>query len=163
MLLAAEAALMTGQAGATSAVQPAATSTTEAQRPADVRTVEPDLTWAQKHSKGGIPWGLAEAKKTGKRTLVPNATTPTNLTYANPDGTLTSEVTTGPERIERDGKWVDVDATLTTTADGGVRAKAHPEGLTLAARGAALPHAHCGRPRMRPDVTWSPWAVARRR
>ncbi|MFJ6694532.1 DNRLRE domain-containing protein [Streptomyces sp. NPDC091272] len=96
-----------------------------------------DLAWAQKHSKRGIPWALAEAKSSGSRTLVPDETTPTNLTYANPDGSLTSEVTAGPERMWRDGRWVEVDATLTTTADGGVQAKAHPEGLTLAAGGGA--------------------------
>ncbi|MBO0513037.1 DNRLRE domain-containing protein [Streptomyces beijiangensis] len=82
-----------------------------------------------------MPWALAEAKRTGKKTLAPDETTPTSLTFANPDGTLASEVTAGPERMERDGKWIDVDATLTTTADGGVQAKAHPQGLTLASGG----------------------------
>ncbi|WP_050506934.1 DNRLRE domain-containing protein [Streptomyces rimosus] len=91
--------------------------------------------WATKHSKGGIPWALAEARKTQKKTLVPNETTPTSLTYANPDGSLTAEVTAGPERIEKDGKWVDVDATFITAADGTVKAKAHPTGLRLAAGG----------------------------
>ncbi|MBP0457978.1 DNRLRE domain-containing protein [Streptomyces montanisoli] len=91
--------------------------------------------WATEHSKAGIPWALARAKKTGKKILVPNETTPTNLTYANPNGSLTSEITAGPERIEKDGKWIAVDATLHTAADGTIKAKAHPNDLTLAKGG----------------------------
>ncbi|MFI9781265.1 DNRLRE domain-containing protein [Streptomyces sp. NPDC051956] len=137
MLLAADVTLTAGQTATAEAGRPTASAGREAQAeqpPAqDIRAS--DLAWAAQHSKGGIPWALAEAKKTGEKTLAPDETTPTNLTYANPDGTLTSEVTAGPERMERDGKWVDVDATLTTTADGGVQAKAHPQGLTLASGG----------------------------
>ncbi|MCX4722439.1 DNRLRE domain-containing protein [Streptomyces sp. NBC_01306] len=136
LLLAADLTLATGRTAAAEP-RPAAVvgSHPQAEQPSAAEVREADLAWAQKHSRGGIAWALAEAKKTGKKTLAPDETTPTNLTYANPDGTLTSEVTTGPERMERDGKWVDVDATLTTTADGGVQAKAHPEGLTLAPGG----------------------------
>ncbi|MDQ8704866.1 DNRLRE domain-containing protein [Streptomyces sp. LHD-70] len=41
-------------------------------------------------------------------------------------------MTAGPERIERGGKWVPVDASFHKTDDGKVKAKAHPTGLTLA-------------------------------
>lgn len=44
-------------------------------------------------------------------------------------------MTAGPERIEKDGKWVDVDAGFHKEADGTVRAKAHPTGLRLAEGG----------------------------
>ncbi|MEU6762941.1 DNRLRE domain-containing protein [Streptomyces sp. NPDC046853] len=130
-MLTAQAVLLTGQAGASTPGEPTA-ATAGAQRSTAAEADESGAAWAQKHSKGGIPWALAEAKKTGKKTLVPNETTPTSLTYANPDGTLTAEVTAGPERIEKDGKWVDVDATFHKAADGSVRAKAHPTGLELA-------------------------------
>ncbi|MFJ5289442.1 DNRLRE domain-containing protein [Streptomyces sp. NPDC088348] len=138
LLLATDIALTTGQAAATEPTT-AVGRGAPAEQPSAAEIREADLAWATKHSRGGIPWALAEAKKSGQKVLAPNETTPTNLTYANPDGTLTSEVTAGPERMERDGKWVDVDATLTTTADGGVQAKAHPEGLTLAPGGGAPP------------------------
>ncbi|WP_275466856.1 DNRLRE domain-containing protein [Streptomyces noursei] len=110
-------------------------SSTSANQPSKAEIDKAGQIWATKHSKGGIPWALAEAKQTQKKTLVPNETTPTSLTYANPDGSLTAEVTAGPERIEQDGKWVDVDATLHKAADGTVKAKAHPTGLRLAAGG----------------------------
>ncbi|MFF5090418.1 DNRLRE domain-containing protein [Streptomyces niveus] len=132
----AQAVLIAGASVPTSAAPPTEPGAPKAaQQPSEGEIRASDLSWAQKHSKGGIPWALAEAAKAGKRVLVPDETTPTNLTYANTDGTLTSEFTAGPERMEREGKWVDVDATLATTADGGVRAKAHPAGLTLAAGG----------------------------
>ncbi|WP_326671551.1 DNRLRE domain-containing protein [Streptomyces sp. NBC_01257] len=118
--------------GASAAESPR--STAAAIRPAAEDIEASDLAWAARHSRGGIPWALAEAARTGRKTLVPDETTPTSLTYANPDGTLTSEVTTGPERMQRDGKWIDVDATLTETG-GMVAAKAHPEGLRLAPGG----------------------------
>lgn len=94
-----------------------------------------DFAWAAKHSKGGIPWALAKAKRTGKRVLVPDETTATTLTHANPDGSLISDVNSGPMRMLRGGKWVDVDATLTTNADGQVVSRVHPAGLRLAPGG----------------------------
>lgn len=132
LLLAADALLMSGQAGAAVEAEPAAATADAVAQPSAAEIYASDLAWAQKHSKGGIPWALAEAEKSGRTTLVPDETTPTNLTYAHPDGTLTSEVSAGPERMLQDGAWVDVDATLTTTETGGIEAKAHPEGLTLA-------------------------------
>ncbi|MGW6454887.1 DNRLRE domain-containing protein [Streptomyces sp. NPDC055078] len=106
-----------------------------AQQPSEADVREADFAWAAQHSKGGIPWALTRAKKTGKRTLVPDETTATSITYANPDGTLTSDLAAGPARIQRDGRWVDVDARLTTAADGSVKAKAHPNGLELSGGG----------------------------
>ncbi len=56
----------------------------------------------------------------------------TTRTWVNPDGSLTSEQSLGPVRMQRDGQWIPVDFTLARTADGGVAAKAHPVGLRLA-------------------------------
>ncbi|MGW5675723.1 DNRLRE domain-containing protein [Streptomyces sp. NPDC003860] len=103
--------------------------------PSEADVQKSDLAWATKHSKGGVPWAIAQAKQTGKKVLVPNETTATTLTHANPDGSLTSELTAGPARMQQDGKWVAVDATLTRSADGKVSSKAHPGGLRLAGGG----------------------------
>ncbi|MFI1226790.1 MULTISPECIES: DNRLRE domain-containing protein [unclassified Streptomyces] len=113
------------------------TASATADQPSEAAAEKSALAWATKHSKAGIPWALAEAKRTGKKTLAPNETTANSLTYANPDGTLTTESTLGPERIERDGTWVDVDATL-QSAGGRVKAKAHPNNLTVSG-GAGTP------------------------
>lgn len=107
----------------------------KAPQPSAADIARADLAWAAKHSKGGIPWALAKAKRAGKRVLVPNETTATTLTHANPDGSLTSDVNSGPMRMQRGGKWVNVDATLTTNADGQVVSRAHPAGLRLAPGG----------------------------
>jgi hypothetical protein len=112
--------------GATPAIAP---------KPSEADVSEADFAWAAQHSKGGIPWALTRAKNAGKKTLVPDETTATSITYANPDGTLTSDLAAGPARMQRQGRWVDVDARLTTAADGSVKAKAHPNGLELSGGG----------------------------
>ncbi|RRQ87901.1 hypothetical protein CQW44_07765 [Streptomyces griseofuscus] len=58
--------------------------------------------------------------------------TETDTVFANPDGTLTRESAAAPVRMVKDGRWVDVDVDFERAADGGVVAKAHPEGLRLA-------------------------------
>ncbi|MFF3646953.1 DNRLRE domain-containing protein [Streptomyces sp. NPDC002564] len=63
--------------------------------------------------------------------------TETATTWANPDGTLTTTLSAGPVRMVRDGKWVDVDATLAHQPDGSIAAKAHPQDLRLAGAGGA--------------------------
>ncbi|MEV8311955.1 DNRLRE domain-containing protein [Streptomyces flavidovirens] len=106
--------------------------TTSAKPPSEEEIREADLAWAAKHSVNGIPAALAKAKKTGKRVLVTDETTPTTLTYALPNGSLETELTAGPERMQdKSGNWVTVDGTLTKAKDGQVRPKAHPEGLKL--------------------------------
>ncbi|MFC9035122.1 DNRLRE domain-containing protein [Streptomyces arboris] len=62
-------------------------------------------------------------------------TTATSHTVANADGTLTTELTSGPERVWRKGKWRKVDVTLTKDPDGTIRSKEHPHGLHLAGKG----------------------------
>ncbi|MEU5161257.1 DNRLRE domain-containing protein [Streptomyces sp. NPDC020875] len=117
-------------AGATPSTPKAPSANASPPTEADLR--EADLAWATRHSKGGIPWALAEAKRTGKKTVVPDETTPTTLTHALPNGSLTTELTAGPARILSGGRWVAVDATLTKDANGQVKSKAHPGGLKLA-------------------------------
>ncbi|WP_438268001.1 DNRLRE domain-containing protein [Kitasatospora purpeofusca] len=81
----------------------------------------------------------AAAQKTGKRVEAVSERDETSTTWANPDGTLTTELSAGPVRFLRDGKWADVDLTLKTAADGSVAPAAHPNGLKLAGAGGKRP------------------------
>jgi RHS repeat-associated protein len=65
------------------------------------------------------------------RVLVASATTESSLTWANPDGTMLAEMAAGPERIQRDGRWIDIDTDLRRDPDGVVRAGAHPADLDV--------------------------------
>ncbi|MGA5873871.1 DNRLRE domain-containing protein [Streptomyces cinereoruber] len=134
LLLIAEAAFV---AGGTAVAAPDGTEavSSRAPQPSAEEVLASDMAWAAQHAKGSKAWAVLEAKKTGRKVVVTDETTPTAYTVANPDGTLTTELTTGPERIWRDGAWRKVDATLAPTADGSVTAKSHPKGLRLAGRG----------------------------
>ncbi|WP_370021698.1 DNRLRE domain-containing protein [Planotetraspora sp. GP83] len=63
------------------------------------------------------------ARLQGSRVLVTGETTETSLTYANANGTFTTETASGPERIQQDGAWTPVDTRL-TEADGVLKPKA---------------------------------------
>ncbi|MEU4263187.1 DNRLRE domain-containing protein [Streptomyces sp. NPDC025273] len=93
------------------------------------------MAWAAAHAKGSKAWAILEAKKIGKKVVVTDETTETTYTVANPDGTLTTELSVGPERVWRGGKWHQVDVTFDRAADGSVSAKNHPKGLRLAGKG----------------------------
>ncbi|MGW6309235.1 DNRLRE domain-containing protein, partial [Streptomyces niveus] len=140
MVLAAEAALISGQTAVAAPDSPTAPKAAAALKsPSQQEIWESDLAWAAKHTKGSIAWALTQAKKTGKKTVATDETTPTTYTVANPDGTLTTELTAGPERVWKNGAWKKADATLTEAADGSVTAKAHPGGLRLAGKGGTPP------------------------
>ncbi|MFD7548930.1 DNRLRE domain-containing protein [Streptomyces sp. NPDC059816] len=94
---------------------------------------------APRHPEGSKAWAVREAKKTGKKVAIQDETTATSYTVANPDGTLTTELTPGPERVWRAGKWRKVDATLTQSSDGTIKAKEHSHGLRLAGNGGSIP------------------------
>ncbi|MEU8614571.1 hypothetical protein AB0C29_41955 [Actinoplanes sp. NPDC048791] len=75
------------------------------------------------------------ARLSGKRVEALSERSESTTTWANPDGSLTSDLAAGPVRFRRAGDWVDVDLTLRREADGTVAAKAHPGGLRLGAKG----------------------------
>ncbi|MFF0574628.1 DNRLRE domain-containing protein [Streptosporangium saharense] len=58
-----------------------------------------------------------QAAKLGRAVPVPGLTDETSTTVANPDGSFTSTVTSGPSQVRRDGQWVSVDTDL--VEDGG--------------------------------------------
>ncbi|MFD1833095.1 DNRLRE domain-containing protein [Streptomyces desertarenae] len=79
------------------------------------------------------------ARLSGRRVEALSERTETSTTWVNKDGSLTTELSAGPVRFQRDGEWVDVDVDLVRRSDGSVEAAAHPAGLSLAGRGGALP------------------------
>ena len=75
------------------------------------------------------------ARAQGARVEVESLRTETSSTWANPDGTMTTQAHASQQRFKNaKGKWVEVDLSLTETAEGTVAPKAHPDGLSLAGR-----------------------------
>jgi len=77
------------------------------------------------------------ARLRGQRVEALSERTGNSTTWANPSGTLTTELSAGDIRF-RDpltGQWRDVDLNLVTQADGTVASKGHPKGLRLAKPG----------------------------
>ncbi|MEU2429105.1 DNRLRE domain-containing protein [Streptomyces sp. NPDC007861] len=89
-------------------------------------------------SAADIPSARVAARLSGNRVEALSERTETSTTWANNDGSLTTELSSGPVRFERDGKWTDIDVEL-REAGGEVEAKAHPGRLRLAGRGGAVP------------------------
>ncbi|WP_078868913.1 DNRLRE domain-containing protein [Streptomyces sp. NRRL B-1347] len=100
--------------------------------PAAAKAAEPTATTA-----ADIASARVTARLHGKRIEALSERTETSTTWANPNGSLTTELTAGPTRFEDDGtgKWRDVDLDLVKNDDGSVEPKAHPRGLELGAPG----------------------------
>jgi len=84
---------------------------------------------------GDLPSARVLARLSGKRVEARSERLESTTTWANPDGTLTSELSSGPVRFQRDGEWTDIDLTLRKGADGTIAPKAHPGGLRLGVKG----------------------------
>nr|WP_245877225.1 DNRLRE domain-containing protein [Streptomyces glaucescens] len=103
-------------------------------------TAAPDKPAAPKKAAvtqaADIPSARVAARLSGKRVEALSERTETSTTWANKDGSLTTELTAGPIRFhdETTGDWRDVDLDLANQADGTVEPIAHPEGLKLAGR-----------------------------
>jgi RHS repeat-associated protein len=110
---------LTQPAPAAAAAAPAAAST----------TTQPD---------GGAAGDVGSAKrlaaKTGQPVEVLSARDENSSTFANPDGTLTTNFATQPVHVKAGSQWVDVDTTLVSDASG-VHPKAVPSALTLSPGG----------------------------
>ncbi|MBP2320390.1 hypothetical protein JOF56_000775 [Kibdelosporangium banguiense] len=78
---------------------------------------------------------MVAARLQGTRVEVVDERTPTRAVYANPGGTLTSELTAVPVRVQKGGKWVGVDTSLGKQPDGMVAPKAADGDLTLSPGG----------------------------
>lgn len=61
-----------------------------------------------------------QAEETGQQVVVPSETTSTTQVFANPDGTFTAEIASGPVRVpdaESANGWEPVDTTLVDTGE----------------------------------------------
>ncbi|MEH0576792.1 MULTISPECIES: ricin-type beta-trefoil lectin domain protein [Streptomyces] len=83
------------------------------------------------------PLLVAQAKAVADGTAVPvdALTSETDTVTAQPDGTFITTSTILPVRVQRDGDWVPVDATLVAGADGTYSPKATPSGVRLSGGG----------------------------
>jgi len=78
------------------------------------------------------------AAETGEPVEIIQQRTEDELVFANPDGSLTSETSVQPQRVERsDGSWVKADATLERRPDGTFGPKAAVVDLAFAAAGSS--------------------------
>ncbi|MEU6930093.1 DNRLRE domain-containing protein [Streptomyces sp. NPDC046374] len=116
-LMAFETAVVVGTTGQAVAL---ASQETAAERPA-YATEAADLPSAQ-----------VAARLSGKRVEALSERTESTTTWANPDGTVTTDSASGPVRFRdgADGQWRDIDVEL-VKRDGVVAAKGHPLGLRL--------------------------------
>ncbi|WP_079175436.1 DNRLRE domain-containing protein [Streptomyces malaysiense] len=105
--------------------------------PAQPSSAKPGKHWATQAAD--LPSARVAARLSGKRVEALSERTETSTTWVNPNGSLTTELSAGPVRFKRDGKWVDVDLDLAARADGSVAPAAHPKGLVLGGKGGTKP------------------------
>lgn len=82
---------------------------------------------------------VAAAREQGTRVEATGLRTETRTVYAEPDGTMTAELSTRPVRVARDGSWVNVDTTLVRRPDGTVGPVAAAVELAFSGSGADAP------------------------
>lgn len=87
-------------------------------------------------SAADIASARVAARLYGKRVEALSERTETSTTWANKDGSLTTELAAGPIRFQdaATGAWRDVDVELASGPNGSVVSKAHPRGLTLSGK-----------------------------
>ncbi|QMU68362.1 LamG-like jellyroll fold domain-containing protein [Streptacidiphilus sp. P02-A3a] len=84
---------------------------------------------------GPVQSAQLQAAATGQPVAIPSLTTATTSIEANPDGSLTQTTDTLPVRVQQNGTWVPVDATLSLNSDGTLSPKATPTGVVLSGGG----------------------------
>ncbi|GAA0659469.1 hypothetical protein GCM10010193_07930 [Kitasatospora atroaurantiaca] len=124
LILTAEAAATLASTGQAVAAGSAGASKKAAAKAPSGPLTAPDLASA-----------IATARLRKAKVEVLGAGTEQTKTWANPDGTLTTDSYALPFRFKRDGQWVDVDTTLQAAPDGSVAPKGHTKGLKLAGGG----------------------------
>jgi hypothetical protein len=77
---------------------------------------------------------LQQARRSGHRVEVTGLRRESSITFANPDGTFTGHLSSGPERVKTAQGWRDLDPTLARDA-GGVHPKVAVGALRLSAGG----------------------------
>ena len=90
---------------------------------------------------------VAEARITGAMVNVASATTENSITWANPNGSLTTQQSGGPVRVadaSTKSGWRDIDGTLVENSDGTVSPKSAYLPLTLSGAASASKVAQSG-------------------
>ncbi|MFD7982415.1 ricin-type beta-trefoil lectin domain protein [Kitasatospora indigofera] len=78
----------------------------------------------------------AKARSTGQRVLIDTLTTGSSQSFADPDGTLSTESSPVPERVKgTNGAWRSIDPTLKANPDGTLSPVAVPSALTFSGGG----------------------------
>ncbi|MFK0005093.1 LamG-like jellyroll fold domain-containing protein [Paenarthrobacter sp. NPDC090522] len=111
-----------------------------ANQPAETSPAVDPATDPSQPVQGSEQAAQAEAKDTGEKVVVDDATTPTDLTVANPDGTFTRTINTAPVRMETSQGWVDISTDLVKTVEDGktvIKPEQIPVDLTLGAGGSS--------------------------
>ncbi|MEE4546264.1 hypothetical protein V2S66_30415 [Streptomyces sp. V4-01] len=76
-----------------------------------------------------------QARETGEPTQVAYATDAYSVLTANPDGTFLQEMSASPQRVQKDGAWLPLDATPHRNEDGTYSTAATTASLTLSGGG----------------------------
>lgn len=84
---------------------------------------------------GDLPTAVALARQQHRPVEALAERTESTSTWANPNGSYTTQINGGPVRVRRGDGWVPVDLTLVKASDGSIAPKAHPRGLVLAGAG----------------------------
>ncbi|MEU8226186.1 RHS repeat-associated core domain-containing protein [Kribbella sp. NPDC048915] len=123
---------------------------------------DPKPPVAKVESRPDLVSAVVSARAQGSKVEVLALRTETTTTWANPDGTMTTELNAGDIRFkDPSGKWRDIDLTLQEGQDGTVAPRGHKYGLQLGKRNGAagqpfaLSASGTGR-----QVEWlSPWKL----
>ncbi|MFF3072160.1 DNRLRE domain-containing protein [Kitasatospora sp. NPDC057904] len=101
-----------------------------------------------------VPSAIATARLRNAKVEVLDQGTEQTKTWANPDGTLTTDSYALPFRFKRDGQWVAVDTSLQEAPDHSVAPKGHVRGLKLAGGGHNVTLAAQGEGDHRVSIGW---------
>ncbi|MFI7064207.1 RHS repeat-associated core domain-containing protein [Kribbella sp. NPDC050124] len=111
----------------------------EGQQPAQAAPVaDPQPAAAKVSSRPDLVSAVVTARSQGSRVEVESMRSETSTTWANPDGTMTTEAHAAPIRFKAaNGAWQPVDLTLERRTDGTVAPRGHKLGLRLGKRNTA--------------------------
>jgi hypothetical protein len=74
---------------------------------------------------------LAEARAKGSRVEIIARRQESSTTWANPDGTFSTQLDSGPVRYLRAGRWENIDSTLLHDLTGQIRTRSTPNSVSL--------------------------------
>ncbi|WP_432877218.1 RHS repeat-associated core domain-containing protein [Kribbella sp. CA-245084] len=116
-----------------------ATSLEAQERAVAAPAADPKPPAANVASRPDVVSAVVSARSQGSRVEVESMRTEMSTTWANPDGTMTTEAHTAPIRFkDAKGAWRSVDLTLAKGTDGTVAPRGHGLGLQLGRRNAAV-------------------------